>query len=63
MDTVFTIIVALSVLWNISIDRREDDVPGPEPDEIDNAHLPPGHHDAVAGRLRRDQIVEDHFTR
>ncbi|XP_030848477.1 putative nuclease HARBI1 [Strongylocentrotus purpuratus] len=62
VDTTFTIIVACSVLWNISLDRREQDIPGPEPDEMPLVHLPPGLHDAVAGRLWRDQIIEDHFT-
>ena len=28
VDTAFTVIVACSVLWNISLERREEDVPG-----------------------------------
>nr|XP_054775320.1 putative nuclease HARBI1 [Lytechinus pictus] len=63
VDTAFIVIVACSVLWNISIDRREADIPGPEPDnDMPPAHLPPGHQDVIAGRLRREQIIEDNFT-
>ena len=64
VDTTFTIIVACSVLWNISLARREQDIPGPEPieNEMPPAHLPPGLRDAIAGRLRREQIIEDNFT-
>ncbi|XP_041461904.1 putative nuclease HARBI1 isoform X2 [Lytechinus variegatus] len=63
VDTTFTIIVACSVLWNISLDHNEVDIPGPEPEEMPPlVHLPPGLHDAVAGRLRREQIIEDHFS-
>ncbi|XP_041465700.1 putative nuclease HARBI1 [Lytechinus variegatus] len=64
VDTTFTVIVACSVLWNISLTRGEQDIQELEP--IDDAmppdHLPPGLRDAVAGRLRREQIIEDHFT-
>ena len=63
VDTAFTVIVACSVLWNISLERREEDVPGPEPEDQPRVHLPPGLRDAVAGRLRREQIVQEHFTR
>ncbi|XP_063971447.1 putative nuclease HARBI1 [Lytechinus pictus] len=64
VDTTFAIIVSCSVLWNISLDRREPDIPGPEPEEMPPlVHLPPGLQDAVVGRLRREQIIEDHFNR
>ncbi|XP_063966632.1 putative nuclease HARBI1 [Lytechinus pictus] len=64
VDTAFIVIVACSVLWNISLEWREEEFQGPEPDnDMPLDHLPPGHRDAVAGRLRREQIIEDHFTR
>ena len=39
VDTAFTVIVACSVLWNISLERREEDVPGPEPEDQPRVHL------------------------
>ena len=47
---------------NLSLERREEDFLGPEQEVEPHAQLPPGLHDARAGRLRRDQIVEKHFT-
>ena len=62
LDTTLTVIVACSVLWNLSLERREEDFLGPDQEVEPHAQLPPGLHDARAGRLRRDQIVEEHFT-
>ena len=56
LDTTLTVIVACSVLWNLSLERREEDFLGPEQEVEPHAQLPPGLHDARAGRLRIDQI-------
>ena len=66
LDNVFAVIVACSVLWNISIQRHEPEIHGPACDEVpgDIRPHPRCVRDAgVRGNLRRQRLIQDHFSR
>lgn len=63
LETTMTTIVAVTVLWNISLERREPEIDGPEvlheiPGDI--RPLPGGRN--VEGLIRRDNLIRQHFV-
>ena len=67
LDTVLAVIVAVGVLWNMSVMRHEPEVGGPEPEEEvpgdDAPHGVEGNAGAiVTGQLRRRQLINTHFN-
>eukprot|EP00057_Strongylocentrotus_purpuratus_P033541 XP_791763.2 PREDICTED: putative nuclease HARBI1 [Strongylocentrotus purpuratus] len=63
LETTMTTIVAVTVLWNISLERREPEIDGPEvlheiPGDI--RPLPGGRN--VEGLIRRDNLIRQHFA-
>eukprot|EP00057_Strongylocentrotus_purpuratus_P007635 XP_011662109.1 PREDICTED: putative nuclease HARBI1 [Strongylocentrotus purpuratus] len=62
LETTLTTIVAVVVLWNLSIMRNEPQVNGPEPQENPGDLLPPDGANNIAGQLRRQWLIEHHFT-
>ena len=66
VSTTFAIIIACAVLWNISRRRNEPDIDADIPEEIPGDDVP---HAAAPeqlsrlGKMRRQKLIRDHFTR
>ena len=62
LETTMTVIVAVAVLWNLSLMRNEPDVDGPDPLEDQGDVLPPQGANEVAGQLKRQLLIDHHFA-
>ncbi|XP_041455631.1 putative nuclease HARBI1 isoform X1 [Lytechinus variegatus] len=62
LDTTLITIVAVGVLWNLSILRNEPEIAGPDGIQVPGDQLPPPGMANVAGHLRRQRIIQDNFV-
>ncbi|XP_063959340.1 putative nuclease HARBI1 [Lytechinus pictus] len=63
LETTLIVIVAVSVLWNISIKNGDPEMEGDiDPDEVPGDHVPPPGVNNLEGRLRRQNLIRQHFT-
>ena len=62
LETTLTVIVAVSVLWNISIQHGDPELQGIDVPEIPGDHLPPPGVRNMEGQLRRQDLIRQHFT-
>ncbi|XP_030849577.1 putative nuclease HARBI1 [Strongylocentrotus purpuratus] len=62
LQTTLTVIVAVAVLWNISIQHGDPEVDGEVLPEILGDHLPPPGANNLEGQLRRQNLIREHFA-
>ena len=62
LETTLTVIVAVTVLWNISIQRGDPELPGLNDPEVPGNHLPPPGAYNLEGQLRRQNLIRQHFA-